>query len=165
MESYLHTTIAQTTLDLDIDIRFLNSHIFTTNDISGVYNLSETKGEIKYLCICSEIILDECIVVADVKVKPQFLLIVSILTFLTKVAINPRHFTITSTTTTKIQGVKSKKFIFNNNNLISKFENISKILDSNSESKKELFYMILEWYRKTKYSDKDIASWGSTDLV
>lgn len=139
MESYLHTTFAQTTLDIDIDISFLNSHIFTTNDISGVCNLSESKGEIKYLCICSEIILDECIVVSDIKVKPQFLLIVSILTFLTKAAINPSDFTITSTTKKYIQGVKSKKFIFNNKNLISKFENLSKILNSNSESKKSYF--------------------------
>ena len=162
METYLHTTIAETTLDIDIDIRFFNSHIFTTNDISGVCNFSETKGGVKYLCICSEIIIDECIVVADIKVKPQFLLIVSVLTFLTKVAINPREFTITSTTKKYIKELKSKKFIFNNKNLINKFENISKILDSNCESKKKLFYLILERYRKTKYSDKDIAFWGAT---
>lgn len=163
METYLHTTIAEITCNLDIDVRYFNSRIFTTTDIKSIDQKSTTKDGIRYLCICTEFSLAECTVVGDIKVKPHFLFIIGLLSYLTKHTFNPSEFIVTSTKNGGIEKAQEMKFMFNNIDYSNEFEKIVDLLNSNKENKKHLFQKIIERYIRTIYSEKDINSWGATD--
>lgn len=163
MATYLHTTIAEITCNLDIDVRYFNSHIFTTADIKSIDQKSTTKDGIRYLYICTEFSLVECTVVGDIKVKPQFLFIIGILSYLTKHTFNPSEFTVTSTKNGGIEKEQEMKFMYNNIDYSHEFEKIVDLLNSNKENKKHLFQKKIERYIRTIYSEKDINSWGATD--
>lgn len=165
MESYLHTSIAETTNNIDIDVRFFNSHIFTTTDISNFNKSTEPKVGVKYLCISTEILFNDCVVIADINIKPRLLLVISILSYLTKEFFNPSDFTITATTSKKNQEVENEKVTFNTINLLDEFKKIIVLLDSNKNIKKQLFYKKLERYFKILYSDEEIKSWGVMDKM
>lgn len=163
METYLHTTITEITCNLDIDIRYFNSHIFTTTEIKSNEEKSLSKDGVIYLCICTEISLIECTVVGDIKVKPQFLFIIGLLSYLTKHTFNPSDFTITSTQNGRIEKEQEMKFMFNNVDHSHEFEKIIDLFKSNKENKKYLFQKKIERYIRSIYTEKDILSWGATD--
>lgn len=141
----LYTNISEINIDIDIDINFFNSHIFTTNKLEKINIQSENK----YLCISTDVFLEDCIVIGDINVKPRLILILNILTYLTKNLFDPQKFKKSFTTNGSIEEVENPKFYFNGRDFQNEFDNIVKLLESNKESKKQLFHKKIERYYKS----------------
>lgn len=140
-----YTNISEINIDLNIDINFFNSRIFTTNKLEK-FNI---QSENHYLCISTDVLLDDCIVVGDINVKPRLILILNILTYLTKNLFDPQNFKKSFTANGNIEEVENPKFYFNGTNFQNEFDKIVELLGSNKESKKQLLYKKIERYYKS----------------
>lgn len=147
-----YTNISEINIDLDIDINFFNSHIFTTNKLEK-FNI---QSEIKYLCISTDVLLEDCIVVGDINVKPRLILILNILTYLTKNLFDHKDYKKSFTSNGSVNEVEHPKFYFNGTNFNYEFDNIIRLLESNKESKKQLFHKKMERYYKSFFMDSNI---------
>lgn len=147
-----YTNISEINIDLDIDINFFNSHIFTTNKLEK-FNI---QSENKYLCISTDVILEDCIVVGDINVKPRLILILNILTYLSKNLFDHKDYKKSFTSNGTVNEVEHPKFYFNGTNFKYEFENIIKLLESNKENKKQLFHKKIERYYRSFFMDRSI---------
>lgn len=151
----VYTNISVINFNLKIDIQFFNSRIYTTNDRSVFNNLSDTDkdSEKNYLCISTQVELDEYTVIGDINIKPQFILILTILTYLTKTLFDQQNFGKSFPSNGKLQEVENSVFDFNDVNYKIEFDKIIELLASNKESKKQLFHKKIERYYKSFFTD------------
>lgn len=148
-----YTNISEINFNLKIDVQFFNSRINTTNDLSLFNKVSDKDSEKNYLCISTQVELDEYTVIGDINIKPQFILILTILTYLTKTLFDQQNFSKSFPSNRKLQEIENPVFDFNDVNYKNEFDKIIELLASNKESKKQLFHKKIERYYKSFFTD------------
>lgn len=155
--STIYTTIREIEIDLDIDVFFLDSRVFTTSDPSKIYKYHKKENGKKYLCISIEIQLEDFESVLDgaAYARPRLLIIFGILTFLTQELFTPFESYSSSTSVGTLKKRKIHKFKFNKLNYLLEFKKIALLTEFQDESEKRLFYSLIDRYRKALYLEEE----------
>jgi hypothetical protein len=152
-----YTTYKEIETEIDVDIILLNSHIYTTKDLSEIDKQHKTESEKLYLCITIEIELDdfESVLDAAAYARPRLLIILGILSFLTQELFTPFDFIGSYTVVGILKNIKTEKFLCNKIDLLTSIEMIIQLVNSKKENDKRLFYSLIDRYRKAFYLEQE----------
>ncbi|MGO4905562.1 hypothetical protein [Flavobacterium sp. W20_MBD1_R3] len=152
-----YTTYKEIETEIDVDIILLNSHIYTTKDLSEIDKQHKTESEKLYLCITIEIELDdfESVLDAAAYARPRLLIILGILSFLTQELFTPFDFIGSYTVVGILKNIKTEKFLCNKIDLLTSIEMIIQLVNSKKENDKRLLYSLIDRYRKAFYLEQE----------